>query len=159
MEIQCANTKTVELTHSSKKLGELTYDGLFSFKALATVGDETYRITSKGIFGSTVSVTKNDQQVAHMQMNWKGHMIIAFENGQEFTLKATGAWLNKYALENKDQQKVMVLNPDCNWTRLGYEYSISYESNSYESEPNDTVLVLLSTYAANYCIAAMSAVM
>jgi len=155
MKIQCTDKKTFELTDSSEKLGQLTYDGLFSFKANASVGNDNYEIKPEGVFSTTISVTKkNGTEVASMKMNWKGHIIISFQNGQLFILKATGTFLNKYVIEDKDQQKLMLLNPDFNWAKFNYNYSISYDN-----KPQDILLVLLATYAANYFIAAMSAAM
>jgi hypothetical protein len=151
MKIHCADKKTFELTDSSEKLGHITYDRLFSFKANVIVGDDNYRITSVGIFGTTISLTKNGADVATMKMNWKGNIIISFQNGQEFILKTTGPFLNKYVLEDKDQQKLMLFNPDFNWAKFSYNYTISYHD-----KPQDMLLVLLATYSANYCIAAMS---
>lgn len=153
MEIQCTNNKTFELTDHSEKLGHLSYDGLFSSKANAIVGNDNYKITPIGIFSSTISVTKDEKEVASLKMNWKGHIIISFQTGQEFILKATGVFRNKYVLEDKDQQKLMLLNPDFNWARFNYNYSISYDN-----KPQEILLVLMATYAANYYIAAMSAV-
>ena len=152
MKIQCIDRKTFELTDSSKKLGHIIYDSLFSSKANAIVGNDTYKITPIGIFNTTISVTKNDKEVASLKKkNWKGHIIISFQKGQEFILKATGTFLTKYVLEDQDQQKVMLLNPDFNWAKFSFNYSISYAK-----KPQDILLVLLATYAANYCIAAMS---
>ena len=129
MEIQCTDKRTFELTDGSEKLGQITYDSLFSFKANAIVGSDNYKITPEGIFSATISVTKNGTEVANLKMNWKGHIIISFQNGQEFILKATGTFLNKYVLEDRDQQKLMLLNPDFNWAKFSYNYSISSTIN------------------------------
>jgi hypothetical protein len=67
MKIQCIDRKTFELTDSSKKLGHITYDSLFSSKANAIVGNDTYKITPIGIFNKTISVTKNDKEVASLK--------------------------------------------------------------------------------------------
>jgi hypothetical protein len=153
MKIQCTDQKTFEFTDSSEKLGHITYDGLFSFTANAMVGNDNYKITPIGFFSTTISVTRNGIEVASMKMNWKGHIIISLQNGQEFILKAAGTFLNKYVLEDKDHQKLMLLNPDFNWAKFSYNYNISYDN-----KPQDVLLVLLTTYAANYYIAAVSAV-
>ena len=153
MNINSTDSKTFELTDNEKKLGYITYQGLFSFEANAVVGNETYRITPIGFFSTTISVSQDDIEVANLQMNWKGHIIISFQTGEEFILKTTGTFLNKYVLEDKDQQKLLLLNPDFNWSKFSYSYSISYDS-----KPQNLLLVLLATYAANYYIAAMSAI-
>ena len=157
MQIHCTDNKTFELADQSKNLGRLTYDGLFSSKAnvmvgdAALVGNDNYSIEPKGIFSTTISVTKNRAEVASMQMNWKGQIIISFQNRQEFILKPTGTFLNKYVLEDKDQRKLMLLNPDFNWAKFSYNYRITYDT-----KPKDILLVLLTVYAANYYIATVS---
>ncbi len=151
MKIQCTDKKTFELTDCSEKLGHITYDGLFSYSANAIIGNDNYKITPKGIFSSTISVTKDEIEVANLQMNWKGHIIISFPNRKNFILKTTGTFQSKYVLEDENQQKLMLLNPDFNWSKFSYNYEISYDN-----KPQDTLLVLLTTYAANYYIAAMS---
>lgn len=154
MEIKCIDHKTFELTDNSENVGHLIYDGLLSYKANAIVGNEHYKITPIGIFSTTIYITKDGTELAKMQMNWKGHITISFQNGKEFILKATGTFLNKYVLEDKDQQRLMSLDPDINWAKLNYDYSISYDN-----KPQDILLVLLATYSANYYVAAMSAIM
>lgn len=116
------------------------------------MGNDSYHITPKGFFSTTISVTNNDTEVASMQMNFRGHIIISYQNGQEFRLKAIGTFLDKYVMEDKAQQKIMLLNPDFNLAKFSYNYIVSYDN-----EPQDILLVLLAAYSANYFIAAMSA--
>jgi hypothetical protein len=152
MKVKCNNTKTFELTESSERLGILRYDSLFSYKATAIVSNDDYEIIPKGIFSTHMSVEKSGREVASMKMNWKGNITISFQDGHEFILKATGTFLNKYVLEDKDQQKLMLLDPDFNWAKLSYNYSITYDN-----KPQDILLVLLATYCANYYMSAMHA--
>lgn len=116
------------------------------------MGNDDYEIKPKGIFSTTISVTKGDTEVANLQMNWKGHIVISFQNGEEYLVRTAGTFLNKYVLEDKDRQKLMLLDPDFNWAKFSYNYNISYDK-----KPQDILLVLLATYAANYYMAAMSA--
>lgn len=154
MKIQCTDKRTFELTDGSEKLGYITYDGLFSFKANAVLGDDKYRITPVGIFSTTISVARDEVQVAALQMNWKGHVIISFQDGREYVLKPAGNFLSKYVLEDKGHQKLMLLDPDFNWSKFSYNYDITYDQ-----KPKDALLVLLATYAANYYVAATSSAM
>ena len=151
MKIQCTNSKTFELTDNSKLLGSVTYESLFSLKANAAIRNDLYVITPQGIFSTIISVTKMGAEIASLQMNWKGNIIISYADKQEFLLKATGLFLNKYVLQDKDQQQLMVLNADFNWKKFSYNYDVSYEI-----KPQDILLVLLATYGANYFIASMS---
>lgn len=152
MKLQCTDRKIFELTNDDERLGQLSYDGLFSFKAHATAGNEIYEIKPSGILSTSMLVLKDGEDVATMKMNWKGQIIIAFKNEQQYILKATGIFMNKYVLEDKEGQKMMLLTPDFNWSKFTYNYIISYENM-----PQDILLVLLAAYSANYFIAAMSA--
>lgn len=154
MKIDCTDTKTFVLIDESKKLGYVTYDGLFSQKANALIGSESYTITPKGFFSTIIVVTKHDTEVARLTMNWKGHVMISLQDGQTFTQKTTGAFLSKYALEDAQHQQLFVLHPHFNWKKFSYNYTVSYDN-----APTNILLILLATYAANYSIAAMSASM
>ena len=154
MKIQCTDTRTFELFDGSEKLGQINYDSLFSYKAHIIAGNDNYEITPVGFFSTTISVSNNGIEVANMQMNWKGHIIISFQSGQEFILKPTGIFLSKYVVEDKDQQKVILLDPDFDWSKFSYNYNISYDT-----KPQDILLVLLATYSANYYLSMMSGTM
>jgi hypothetical protein len=152
MKLHCTNRKTFELSDNSEKLGQLHYDGFFTFRCQASVGNENYDIKPTGVFGTSMSVTRDGKEVANLKMNWKGNIIISLQNGEELVLKATGIFMNNYVLEDKDQQKILLLKPDFDWTKFSYQYDISYDQR-----PKDLLLVLLAVYSANYFIAAMSA--
>lgn len=152
MKIQCTDGKTFELINGSGKTGELLYNGHFSFGARVNIGSEKYDIKPAGIFSTTIAVLKNEVEEASMKMTWKGQIVISFRNGEEFVLKAKGAFLNKYVIEDITGKEILLLSPSFNWARLNYAYTLSFEV-----EPKDALLVLLSVYSANYFIAAMSA--
>ncbi|RYE57524.1 MAG: hypothetical protein EOP48_05620 [Sphingobacteriales bacterium] len=151
MEIIGADNK-FELLDETSVVGSIGYDGFFSFKANIEIGNSNYKIFSKGIFSTVTLVTKEDIEVANMKMNFKGHIVISLPNGQEFIVKPMGIFQDKYVLEDQYKQKLMLLTPHFNWKCFRYSYTISYET-----KPNDILLVLLAVYAANYCIAQMSA--
>lgn len=151
MRVQCTDSKTFELMDGSEKLGKVNYDSLFSYKAHIIIGDDEYQITPKGFFSTTNVVTKNGAEVANMQMNWKGHIILSFATGQEFILKPTGTFMSKYVVEDKDQQKFILFDPDFNWSKFTYNYNVTFDN-----KPQNILLVLLATYAANYYMAMMA---
>jgi hypothetical protein len=152
MKLLCTNRKTFELSDNNEKLGQLHYDGFFTFRCHASVGNETYDIKPTGVFGTSMSVTREGKEVANLKMNWKGNIIISLQHGEELVLKPTGMFMNHYVLEDKDQQKILLLRPDFDWAKFSYHYDISYDQR-----PKDVLLVLLAAYSANYFIAAMSA--
>ncbi|RYD57457.1 MAG: hypothetical protein EOP56_09130 [Sphingobacteriales bacterium] len=152
MRLECTDRKTFELTDGDEKLGMLIYDGLFSLKAHATIGNDSYEIKSSGLFSTSMVVIKEENEMAKMKMNWKGQIIISYKDERTYILKPAGMFMNKYVIEDSNEQKLMLLTPDFNWSKFTYNYNISYEQR-----PQDTLLVLLAVYAANYYITSMSA--
>lgn len=152
MKIECTDKKTFQLTDNGQSAGQLTYKNLFSYKAEITLtNSDSYEIKPVGIFGTSITVTKNEQEIANLKMNWKGQIVISFQDGRDFVFKATGAFLNKYFIENKQGEKLIQFDPSFDWSKFIYNYDISYDK-----KPEDILFVLLGVYAANYFIAVMS---
>ena len=84
-------------------------------------------------------------------MNWKGQIVITFQDGQEFVFKAKDVFHNKYVIENKEEEELIRFDPKFNWGKFNYNYEISYDK-----KPQDILFVLLGVYAANYYIAAIA---
>ncbi|MBV6462423.1 MAG: hypothetical protein HJHJAOHD_02572 [Flavobacteriales bacterium] len=154
MEAKSTDKKTFQLTDNGQQLGELHYESLFSHKAqIKLTNADTYDIKPVGIFGTSITVTKNGTEIANLKMNWRGQIVFTFQDGQEFLFKAKGAFLNKYTIDNKDGENEILLDPKFEWSKFNYSYNISYDK-----KPQDILFVLLSVYASNYFIASMSGV-
>lgn len=152
MKVECTDRKTFRLTDNEKLLGELTYKSFFSYNAEITlINADRYEIKPVGLFGTSITVAKNETEVANLKMNWKGQIVIAFPDGQEFVFKAKGVFHNKYVIENKEEEALILFDPKFNWSQFNYNYEISYDQ-----KPRDILLVLLGVYASNYYIAVVS---
>lgn len=154
MEAKSTDKKTFQLAENGQKLGELHYESLFSHRAqIKLTNADTYDIKPVGVFGTSITVTKNGAEIANLKMNWRGQIVFAFQDGQEFVFKAKGAFLNKYTIDNKDGENIILLDPKFDWSKFNYSYNISYDK-----KPQDILFILLSVYASNYFIASMSGV-
>jgi hypothetical protein len=152
MKVECTDNKTFRLTEQAHFLGELTYKNFFSYNAEITLpNSDRYEIKPVGFFGTSIIVTKNETEVANLKMNWRGQIIITFQDGQEFVFKAKGVFHNIYVIENKEEEKLIQFNPKFNWSKFNYNYEISYDK-----KPQDFLFVLLGVYASNYYIAVVS---
>ena len=156
MEAKSTDRKTLQLTENGQQLGELIYENLFSLKAeIKLTNFDLYEVSPVGVFGTSISVTKNGTEIANLKMNWRGQIVISFQDRQEFVLKAKGMFFhNKYIIENKDEEKLLQFDPKFNWSKFDYNYDITYDK-----KPQDILLVLLGVYASNYFIASMSGAM
>lgn len=152
MKTECTDSKTFQLFDDGQPAGQLLYKSLFSFKALITLPNfDRYEIVPSGFFQTSINVLKNEQELASLKMNWKGQIVISFQDGREFVFKATGVFFSKYFIENMQGEKLMQFDPHFKWSKFNYNYDISYDK-----KPQELLLVLLGIYAANYYIAIMS---
>jgi|SRR5690606_1788125 len=156
MEANSTDNKTFQLTENGQQLGELIYENLFFLKAeIKLLNSELYDLAPVGFFGTSVAVTKNGNEIASLVMNWRGQIVITFQDGQEFVIKLIGLFSNKFIIENKDQEKLIQLELKFNWREFHYNYNITYDITN-DNIPKDNLLLLLGVYAANYFVATMS---
>ena len=152
MEAKSTDRRTLQLTENGQQLGELIYESLFSHKAeIKLTNSDLYEVKPVGIFGTSITVTKNGTEIANLKMNWRGQIVFSFQDGQEFVFKAKGTFYNKFIIENKDEEKLIQFDPKFNWSKFDYNYDITYDK-----KPQDILFVLLGVYASNYFIASMS---
>ena len=96
MEAKSTDKRTFQLTENGQQLGELIYENLFSLKAeIKLTNAELYEIKPVGVFGTSITVTKNGTEIANLKMNWRGQIVFTFQDGQEFVLKAKGIVLQQ----------------------------------------------------------------
>jgi hypothetical protein len=143
MKVQCTDKKTCELLDEGKRLGRIIYEGFFSFKAELFVDQERYVVTPKGFFNTTMSVDFRGREIATMTMSWKGYVVFSLQDGREYRLKPTGPFYNKFVLEDRDERKLLSLDPDFQWSKFNYNFNVLYEE-----APEDLLLVLMAVYAA-----------
>jgi hypothetical protein len=152
MEANSINKKTFQLIEKGEPLGELIYENIFLSKAeIRLPNSDIYQINLVGFFRTMNVLTKNGVEIANLKMNWRGQILISFQDGKEFVLKGKEMFHNKYVIENKDQEKLIQLNPKFNWKKFRYNYSITFNKKS-----EDILLILLGVYASNYIISSMS---
>ncbi len=153
MEAISTDKKTFQLLENGKLLGELLYENLFFRKAeIKLPQEDSYEIKPGGIFKTSFSVSKNTTNIASFKMNWRGHVEIILQDGQEFILKGKGFFHNKYTLENKAGEVLMEFKPEFVWRKFRYNFNIHFDN-----KPLDNSIVLLGIYAINYIIASASA--
>ena len=93
---------------------------------------------------------KNGIAVGGMKMNWKGHIVITIQ-GSEFILRSIGFMGRRYRIEDIGGSVLFHLRSKFNWRKMNYDHEIQDPTSSI-----DALLVLLSIYAANQYIPAMT---
>jgi hypothetical protein len=152
MEAKSIDKKTFQVTENGQLIGELTYENFIMLKAeIKLANSEHYEIKPVGFFGTSITVTKNETEIANLKMNWRGQIVFTFQDRQEYIFKAKGLFLNKFTIENKEEDTLIQFDPKFEWSKFNYNYNISYDK-----KPEDILFVLLGVYASNYLIATMS---
>lgn len=158
MNANSTDKKTFQLTENGQQLGEIIYENLFFLKAEIHLGNaEKYKVAPVGFFGTSISVTQSETQIATLSLSWNGKIVISFQDGQEFSLKLNDIFSNKYILEDKNKETILQINSKFNWRQFQYTYDIAYDVK-YQKKPKDVLLAILCIYSANYFIATMSGV-
>ncbi|MGK2865018.1 MAG: hypothetical protein ACSLE0_24020 [Chitinophagaceae bacterium] len=152
MEAKSTDKKTFQLIENGQQLGELIYENLFFLHAeIKLTNSEVYEIKPVGLFQTSITVTKNGNEIANLKMNWSGHIVFTFQDGQVYVLKAKSMFHPKYIVENSDKEKIIQFDPKFNWNKFHYNYDITYNE-----KPQDILFVLLGVYASNYFITIMT---
>lgn len=80
MEAKSTDKKTLQLTEDGQQLGELIYRNLFSLKAeIKLTNADLYEVRPVGVFGTSITVTKNGTEIANLKMNWRGQIVFSFK--------------------------------------------------------------------------------
>jgi hypothetical protein len=135
-------------------LGNLKFESWHSYKAsLTTQFAEFYDIKTKGFWGTTVVVMRNDNEFAELKMNWKGNIIIDLtENGVgvDYIVKTNSIWQSQYVLQNRQEQDLLLLIPEYKWSSGHYNFKVEVNPD-FQNDVNET-LILLAAYSTIYII-------
>lgn len=125
MNAHSVDRKTFQLTDNNRLSGELIYEQVFDLKAqIKLPGTEVYHLAPEGFFGTNIVITQAGNKAGSLAMNWKGQIIITFQDGREYALKLNGLFHNQYILENNKQEGVITLEPKFNWRQFHYNFHI-----------------------------------
>jgi hypothetical protein len=155
MKATSINRKHFQIFENGQQLGELVYEDLLYQKAsIALTSNEQYKLAPAGFFDSKIIVTKNDTEIASLEMNWNGKIAITFTDGRKYLFKLDSFFDDKYSLQNDQEETLIQVDAKFDWRKFRYNYDLSYDITN--NAQNSYLLPLLAVYAANYFISAMS---
>ena len=158
-KVKSADTKHFSLTINDQEIGRLIYEKWFSFKAeMFLGGSNIYQIEPKGFWGTTIELKQNEKNLLNFKMNWNGNIIINTrfdETERDFILKHKGILKDSYVLLNKEEEQLLVIQPDFKWSKFNYDYTISTTDN-FDNLSFNGILLLTTIHCVNYYMAMMS---
>ncbi|GAB3238339.1 hypothetical protein GCM10027346_30820 [Hymenobacter seoulensis] len=152
-------TRDFTLLAHDEVRGTLHYTEWFSLKAVLTLPDgANFRIGPKGVWGTTVELTDQQEKVLlNFKMNWSGTIIIKSKlNSRVFLFKQKSLLKNTFVLLDKDEKELMVVSPSFQWNSLKPSYSLS-ATEEFETLDEKDVLLLTTIHCANYYMSMMAA--
>ena len=160
--IKSNNSTSYTLTENEIELGTLLYEKWFSFKAVITLADyTTYPVEPKGFWGTTIEVKKNELVLLNFKMNWNGSIIFntKFDNTErDFVFKQKDFFKSSYVLLSKEEEELLVIQPQFKWNRLNYDYQVN-STDQFETYSFKNIVLLTIVHCANYYMSMMTATM
>ena len=153
MKIEYSDSKKYVLKSDDDAfLGSLTFENWLASKAsITTQFGEFYDIATKGFWGTSIGVTKDNVELSELKMNWKGEIVIdmsANGKGADYLLKSHNLWMTQFCLQSRDKKEIMIITPDYKWSKWHYNFKI--EVNPDFEGVADEMLVLISIYGILY---------
>jgi hypothetical protein len=92
-----------------------------------------------------------------MAMNWRGDIVISYQDGKEYVLKLNKFLDGEYMLENEKEEAIIQLSPNFIWREFHYRNDIDYNiTTTDEVNAKDLLLLMLGVYSTNLFITTMS---
>jgi hypothetical protein len=152
-KVKSSDPKHFSLTMNDKKIGTLIYEKWFSFKAkMALLETKHFQIEPKGFWGTTIELIQDGKVLLNFKMNWNGNIIVhtRFDEAEkDFIFKQKGLLKTSYVLLNKEEEELLVIQPDFKWSKFNYDYNIS-TSDSFDALAFSEILVLTAIHCVNY---------
>jgi hypothetical protein len=159
--IKSNSTTKFTLTADDKELGALQYEKWFSFKAVITLANySSYSVEPKGFWGTTIELKQSEKVLLKFKMDWKGNIILQtyFDNTErDFLFKQKDFFKGSYVLLDKEERKLLLMQPDFKWNRLNYDYQVS-STEEFEAFPFKDIMLLAVVHCANYYMSMMTTV-
>ena len=153
MKIEYSDSKKYVLKSDDDAfLGSLTFENWLGSKAsITTQFGEFYDIATKGFWGTSIGISKNEVELSELKMNWKGEIVIdmsANDKGVDYLLKSHNLLMSQFCLENRDKKEIMIITLDYKWSKWHYNFKI--DVNPAFKDEADEMLILISTYGILY---------
>jgi hypothetical protein len=159
-KVTASGNQDFQLLANDSLVGTLRYPHWYSIKAGITLADgSTFQVEPRGFWGTTIELKNEHNVLLTFKMSWNGDIIIKSklnDTGKAFVFKSKSVLKHTYALQDKKGRELLVIQPDFQWSKLNYNYTISTTEHSAEVE-SQALLLLMVIHCANYFMTMMAA--
>jgi hypothetical protein len=142
------------LSTSGSIATDLIFPSFIGNKASFIYNGSSYKIEPTSIFLSKIIVSKGNNQIAELELDWKMTGTLRMENldgmTKLFTFKGGSLLHKKYLLTDYLGNNMLSILPSWNWSRFNYDYTITEEDGLADQENNIELplLTIICTYGA-----------
>lgn len=140
-----------EIKKENQVLGKINYGNWFKLNAEIEISGKKFQVEPKGFFKSGIEIKEGSKVLVTIEMKWNGDVIIKtkFNNNEEFTVRHSGFFKEKFTMRNHKNEENLVLNTIYHWKAMIYTYQIKSTEN-FEMLENRDLLIFSAVHAANY---------
>lgn len=150
--------RNFNLTFEGNHLAELIYPKWYSFKAEIILADNTQlSLEPKGFWDAKIELKNGDDVLMNFKLGWRGIMI-HFKPGSieaNYLLKHKGILNNKYVLIDTNQQELLAVKSDLNWSKFKLDYVIE-TSEEFDKQEMKEAFLLTIIHSINYQMAILA---
>ena len=148
MKTQFIDNKTIQLMEDGQIYGQIIYkyENYISPKAQIKIpNSQILEINSLGVFGTSLSITHNEVELAKLKMSWSGQMVLTYVGGKEYIIRGKDLFLKCFLAEDINGELLIQFELSNEWKNFSYNYDILVAK-----KPVDILFVLIGIYACNY---------
>lgn len=157
--VTASGNQEFQLLANDNLVGTLRYPQWYSIKAGITLANgSTFQVEPRGFWGTTIELKDEQTVLLTFKMNWKGDIIIKSkldESAKAFVFKSKSVLKHTYALQDKEERELLVIQPDFQWSKLNYNYTI-FTTEHFAEVKSQVLLLLMAIHCANYFMTMMA---
>ena len=151
-KITSNNYRNFTLSIDDKQIGSLTYPSWYSFKAEIILDEaSSFSLQPKGFWDSTIELKNQEDVLLSFSLGWQGIVFNVKNNNidESFLLKRQGILDRKYVLLDSNEQEILGVNPDFNWSKMKLDYTIE-TTDEFEKRSMKEAFILSIIHSINY---------
>ncbi len=156
--VTSTNYRNFNLALEGSPLAELIYPKWYSFKAEIILADNTQLLLEpKGFWDAKIELKKDEEVLLNFKLGWKGIMFNLQSEGIEegYLLKHKGILSSRYVLIDTNEQELLAVKPDFNWSKFKLDYVIE-TSEEFDRQKMKEALLLTIIHSINYQMAILA---
>jgi hypothetical protein len=131
------------------------YKRLFTCNSEFEWNDEHYQVRKENFWGTKYMITKNDDIIGHIVLNWKGHADISLTHSslikKNYHLKKRNIWKYNFDLLDDSNREIASFFGEFNWRSFKHDFDIDV-THRFLDESDQFLLTLLSINIINLVI-------